>query len=147
MATTTPKPTTVAPKTYVPKKTTLPPTTYKPVTKAPVKTYAPSKAPAATTQRPAPTPAYTPKTYTTAPATEIPYGKDQSGGNVANSAGVTAASTGLAGGQIAGIVIGCMLAAAIVAFVAYRKFNKTKEEEMFGNELEDPDSAADYAAM
>lgn len=109
-------------------------------------TYPPSEAPAATTQRPVP--AYTPKSYTAAPvATTRPYGKDQAGDGVTNSAGVGAASTGLAGGSIAGIVIGCLLAAAIVAFVAYRKFNKTKDEEMFGNELEDPDSAADYAAM
>ena len=94
---------------------------------------------------------YTPAPRSYPAPAPAPYGgqAQSSGTSTANSAGA-AASTGLAGGQIAGIVIGCLLAAAIVAFVAYRKFSdKKREEQMFGEsaELENPDSAADYAAM
>lgn len=80
-------------------------------------------------------------------------GQISTNSNIAGAGASSSAAQGssaLAAGEIAGIVIGCVAAVALLAFVAWKKFkDKEREEQMFGEpaELENPDSRADYAAM
>ena len=90
---------------------------------------------------------YAPVPLTYAPSQPIVPAPNAYGTN-SNANGAAGAT--LSGGAIAGIVLGCLFAVALVAFVVMKKVrDKKREEQMFGEaaELENPDSSADYAAM